>query len=181
MNQEVKARRTNVLTTFANDAAEHYGADLHRFLARRMHRPQDIADLVQEVYIRLLRVENGDFVRNPRAYILRTAANVASDFMVKNRRAQEHVVIDSEMVDHVTENPSEPPSDQLATRLSTQRQLNAALAKLPPIHQAVLLMHAREGYRYDEIAERLNVSIHQVERYLASAKQELMAIDWGWD
>jgi DNA-directed RNA polymerase specialized sigma24 family protein len=42
-------------------------------------------------------------------------------------------------------------------------------------------MHAREGYKYDEIAERLKVSIHQVERYLASAKQELMAIDWGWD
>ena len=132
MTREMKARQINLLAKFASDAAEHYSADLHRFLARRMHRPQDIADLVQEVYIRLLRVENGDFVRNPRAYILRTASNVLSDFMAKNKRAQEHVVVDSEMVDHVTENPSELPSDQLATRLSTQKQLNAALANSRP-------------------------------------------------
>ena len=49
MTREMKARQINLLAKFASDAAEHYGADLHRFLARRMHRPQDIADLVRFV------------------------------------------------------------------------------------------------------------------------------------
>jgi DNA-directed RNA polymerase specialized sigma24 family protein len=40
-------------------------------------------------------------------------------------------------------------------------------------------MHAREGYSYEEIAARLEVSIQQFGRRLASAKQRLMAIDWG--
>jgi len=177
----MKPKRSNPLAKFASYAAEHYSKELHRFLARRMHRPQDIEDLVQEVYIRLLRIENGEFVRNPRAYILTTASHVAHDFATRDQRAKEHVLIDSEMADHVTENPSELPVDQLATRLSTEKQLNAAVAKLAPIYQAVLLMHARDGYSYEEIAQRLKVSIHQVERYLANAKRELMAIDWGWD
>lgn len=153
--------------------------ELHRFLARRMHRPQDIEDLVQEVYIRLLKMENADFVRNPRAYIMTIAANVANDFMTKARRTQDHLVVDSAVVEHVSENPSDYPVDRLASQISTQKQLSSALAKLPPIHQAVLLMHARDGYKYEEIAARLKVSVHQVERYLASAKQALMEVDWG--
>jgi DNA-directed RNA polymerase specialized sigma24 family protein len=66
---------------------------------------------------------------------------------------------------------------KFANDAATERGPCEAPAPTP----GVLLMHAREGYKYDEIAERLNVSIHQVERYLASAKQELMVIDWGWD
>src|SRR5690349_1957998 len=100
-------RRTRA--KFASDAAEHYSAELHRFLARRMHRPQEIEDLVQEVYVRLLKIENGEFVRNPRAYILQTAAHVAHDFATKDRRAKEFVVIDSEIADTVSENPGDPP------------------------------------------------------------------------
>lgn len=177
----MEPKRSGLLARFASDAAANYSAELHRFLARRMHRSQDIEDLVQEVYIRLLKVDNDKFIRNPRSYILTTAAHVVSDFVAKERRAKKFVVIDSEVVETVSENPSELPPDQIATRLSTQKQLNAAIAKLPPLHQAVLLMFYREGYRYDEIASRLKVSLDQVERYLAHAKREIMAIDWGWD
>jgi len=177
----MKLTRRNPLPSFAADAAEHYGAELHRFLARRMHRPQDIEDLVQEVYVRLLRINDSEFIRNPRAYILQTAAHVVHDWVSKNRRAQSYVVVDSEIVDHITENPTEPTTDQLAKRLSTQRQLNAALAKLDASYQVVLLMHYREGYTYEEIATRLKISVAKVERRLASAKLALMDIDWRWD
>jgi len=177
----MKPKPSGFLAKFASDAAEHYSADLHRFLARRMHRPQDIEDLVQEVYIRLLKVEDDAVIRNPRNYILTTAAHVVSDFVAKEQRAKKFVMVDSEVAETASENPSELPADQIATRLSTQRQLNAALAALPPLHQAVLLMFYRDGYKYEEVAARLKVSLDQVERYLAHAKRELMAIDWGWD
>lgn len=177
----MKAKPISLLATFASKAAELYSAELHRFLARRMHRPQEIEDLVQEVYVRLLKVDEGDFVRNPRAYILQTASHVFHDYFEKDRRAQHYVVTDSEMVEHVSEHPPELPTCELAQRLSTQKQLNAALAQLSPIHASVLLMFYREGYSYEEIASQLRVSIRQVKRYLANAKQELMSIDWKWD
>ena len=61
------------------------------------------------------------------------------------------------------------------------KQLNEALAKLPPQHQAVLLLFYREGYKYEEISAQLNISLDQVERYLARAKQQLLSVDWRWD
>jgi RNA polymerase sigma factor (sigma-70 family) len=177
----MKPKSTPPLAKFASDAAEHYSAELHRFLARRLHRPDEVEDLVQEVYIRLLKIDNGEFVLNPRGYILKTAANVAHDYVEKDRRAKEHVVVNSEVADQSAENPPEHLTCSLAQQLNSQQQLSVALAKLAPIHASVLLMHYREGYSYEEIAERLKVSVRQVERYLANAKQEIMAIDWKWD
>lgn len=177
----MKPKSGSLLSKFATKAAELYSADLHRFLARRMHRPDDIQDLAQEVYVRLLKIDNGEFVLNPKAYVLQTASHVAHDYLKKDRRAQEHVVFDSEIVEEVAEQLSDEPSFDLARRLSSQEQLNAALAKLSPIHQTVLLMCYREEYSYEEIARELKVTIRQVKRYLANAKKELMEIDWQWD
>lgn len=171
-------KSTPPLAKFANDAAEHYSASLHTFLARRLHRRDEVEDLAQEVYIRLLKVGNGDFVLNPLGYILRTAAHVVVDYY---RRAQEPVVVNSEIVDYVAENPSEHLTCPLGKRLNSQQQLSVALAQLAPIHVSVILMHYREGYSYEEIADRLEVSVRQVERYLANAKQAIMEIDWKWD
>jgi RNA polymerase sigma factor (sigma-70 family) len=177
----MKGKSSSLLATFASKAAELYSAELHRFLARRMHRPQEVEDLVQEVYVRLLKIDNGDFVRNPRAYILQTASHVFHDHFEKDRRTQQYVVTDSEMVERISENPPELPTCELAQRLSTQKQLKAALAQLAPIHASVLLMFYREGYSYEEIATRLKVSVRQVKRYIAAAKQEMMGIDWKWE
>jgi RNA polymerase sigma factor (sigma-70 family) len=177
----MKPKTVSAFATFAKTAAERYGAELHRFLARRTHRPQEVEDLAQEVYIRLLKIDAGEFVQNPRAYILQTASNLVHDFIEKDRRAKQHVVVDSEVLEQASENPLEPRACDLAQRISTQKQLNAAIAQLAPIHAAVLLMYYREGYSYDEIANQLKVSLRQVKRYIAHAKKALMQLDWDWD
>src|SRR5215472_18808090 len=115
----MKSKSGSVLAKFASKAAEFYSAELHRFLARRMHRPQEIEDLAQEVYLRLLKIDTGEFVRNPRAYILQTAAYVANDFVKKDKKDKQHVVTDSEVLDQVSESPSEPEDCTLAQRLSS--------------------------------------------------------------
>jgi DNA-directed RNA polymerase specialized sigma24 family protein len=42
-------------------------------------------------------------------------------------------------------------------------------------------MRYREEYSYGEIAKELKVTVRQVERYLANAKEALMKVDWEWD
>jgi RNA polymerase sigma-70 factor (ECF subfamily) len=177
----LKSKTPARLATFARQAAERYGAELHRFLVRRMRKPQEVEDLMQEVYIRLLKIDSGEFVQNPRAYILQTASHVFHDYLERDLRAQQHVVVDSEVLEHASENPSEPPVCELAQRLSDQKQLNAAIAQLSPIHAAVILLYYREGYSYEEIAARLKVSLRQVKRYIANAKKALLEADWHWD
>jgi RNA polymerase sigma factor (sigma-70 family) len=179
----MKPERERQSAEFAEKAVEHYGERLHSFLARRMHNPQDqdVKDLVQEVCLQLLKANHTALVRNPVAYILTTAAHVAERFGKRDQRARRYVCVDSELMEFAAENPAELPADQMARRLSTQRQLNAALVQLPAIYQLVLLRFYRDGLSYVEIGKELKLSIHQVERYLAHAKEQLMAIDWEWD
>jgi len=173
--------KSNPLRAMLASKAVEYSAELHRFLVRRMRRPQEVEDLAQEVYVRLLKFGTDELIANPRGYILKTASNVAHEFLKKDRRSQEHVVVDSEIIEQFTEHADEDPTYQLARRLSTESQLNAALARLAPIHKIVLLMHYREKYTREEIAARLKVSSRQVKRYLAAAKKEFMDVDWDLD
>jgi RNA polymerase sigma factor (sigma-70 family) len=179
----MKPERERQSAEFTEKAVEHYGERLHSFLARRMHNPQDqdVKDLVQEVWMQLLKANHTALVRNPIAYIMTTAAHVAEKFGKRDKRARRYVAVDSELMEFAAENPVEPPADQMARRLSTQTQLNTAVTQLPPLYQLVLIRFYRDGLSYVEIGQELKISIHQVERYLAHAKEQLMAIDWEWD
>jgi RNA polymerase sigma factor (sigma-70 family) len=181
--ERMKAKRGSHARSFAIEALDRYSQRLHSFLMRRMHRAQDkdVDDLVQEVWIRLLKANKTEYVRDPLAYVLTIGAHVAERFGKRDRRTQEYVAVDSELAEFLSENPATQPVDDLAERLSTERQLLNALAKLPALYQAVLIMFYRDGYKYAEIAEALNISIHKVERYLAEAKDAITAIDWELD
>ena len=57
--------------------AEKQGSRLHQFLRRRVRNAADIPDLVQEVFLRLLRVPNQETIRTPEAYLMTIARHVA--------------------------------------------------------------------------------------------------------
>jgi RNA polymerase sigma factor (sigma-70 family) len=179
----MKPKRESNAKSFAIQALDLYSPRLHSFLMRRMHRAQDkdVDDLVQEVWIRVLKASKTEYVRDPLAYVLTIGAHVAERFGKQDKRTQEYVAVDSELAEFLSENPASPPADDLAERLSTERQLLTALAKLPARYQAVLIMFYRDGYKYTEIAKEMRISIHRVERYLAEAKEAIAAIDWRAD
>jgi RNA polymerase sigma factor (sigma-70 family) len=181
LDEKTKPAPERPSAAFATEAVEHYGKQLHSFLARRLNQSHEIDDLVQETYFALLKISDSDLIVNPRAYVLRVATNVLYRFSKRDKFRRRYVEVDSELVDFTVENPPSPVPDALAERLSSQNQMNAALAKLPPLYQAVLLMRYSYGYSYEEISGKLTLSWHQVERYLAQAKQSLMAVDWEWE
>ena len=55
------------------------GRDLLRFLASRLPNAADAEDLAQEVYLRLMRIDDVGLIRDPRAFALRVAANRSSE------------------------------------------------------------------------------------------------------
>src|SRR5262245_29293984 len=105
-------------SSLARSAFLHYGTELHRFLMRRLGQTQDAEDLAQEVFMRLSRIDNSEFVRQPRAYLFGVASHVVSEFRIRRSRALEWVTVDSEMVDHRAEHPSDLHQDELADQLS---------------------------------------------------------------
>jgi len=150
-------------------AADH-GDRLRRYLLRRSDS-QEVEDLIQEIYVRLLKATRDEFVRNPVAYIFTVARSVVSDFRNHAKRHRETICTDTDMMQQASEKPDCLPQDAIAASVVSKEFLLAVLNELPPEQQAALLMFERDGYSYAEIANKLNVSERQVERYLLKARE----------
>lgn len=168
---------SNTVAAFATSTFGQYRRELHRYLMRRLRKPQDVDDLAQEVYLRLLRIDEKRAIHKPLAYLYGIASHVLADFRLH----------DSELADAIhrcdpNEDWEEQPScvlpDDIADRLNLQQQIDKALAQLPPTHAAVLLCHKRDGLSYDEVAEKLGLSIFTVEKYVAQAKARVRTMSW---
>lgn len=158
---------------FATTVHTQFRAELHRFLVRRLRGDQDAGDLAQEVYLRLLRLEQGELVRQPLAYVYTIASHVAHQFRM--RTVQSPVTFDSEAVEVAAEDPEQALPDQLAEQLSAERQVDILLRDLPKMHRAVLVLCKRDGMSYEEIAAKLGISVHTVKKYLYEAKARMAA------
>jgi RNA polymerase sigma-70 factor (ECF subfamily) len=163
---------------FGVSAFKHYRRELHRYLMRRLRKPQDVDDLAQEVYLRLLRHDESKCVHKPLAYLYGIASHVVADYRIGEEHDREHLMFDSDSEENWTEEPASVLPDDMADRLNLQQQLERALAQLPPTHAAVLLAHKRDGLSYEEVAEKLHLSIHTVEKYLTQAKARIRTMPW---
>ncbi len=138
--------------------------DLIRYLRSRLPNGEDARDLAQEAYLRLLRLEQGDLVRNPEAYLFRIASNLVHEYWLKGQRT---VTANPDEVDLDTLTaPDDPPDIQTGQREAIAA-LDRVLRALPPVHQQVVLMHRRDGMTYSEIAEKLEISPHMVKKHLS--------------
>jgi DNA-directed RNA polymerase specialized sigma24 family protein len=63
-------------SAFVTSMATEYGKRLKRFLAARLRNADDVPDLAQEVYLRLLRVNDHEAIRSPEAYLVTVARHV---------------------------------------------------------------------------------------------------------
>jgi RNA polymerase sigma-70 factor (ECF subfamily) len=144
--------------------AEH-GEDLVRFLSRRLRRAVDARDLAQEAYVRLLRLDRKDLVRDPQPYVYRVAVNLLHEFELKRRA-------DADGLRRWTQEQdihgSAPAVDREAEARAIREQLTGVLRELTPKCRAVLILHRRDGMTYDEIGERLGISASMVKKYLAA-------------
>lgn len=146
---------------------DRYHDQLLRFLSRGLSEQSDAQDLAQEVFLRLLRVEDPDLIRHPRAYLYRVAVNVIQEWRLRNRRfpIQDNHDLEQE--------PDEgEPMEQLEATERAQR-LNAAVARLPARYRAVLMLRVNRGLTHKEVAEELGMTPRMVKRHLIKAYAKL--------
>jgi RNA polymerase sigma-70 factor (ECF subfamily) len=140
--------------------------DLVRFIARRLRSTVDARDLAQETYVRLLRLERKDLIRDPRPYLYRIACNVLFEFELGRKADNAGLRLWSAERRNDLE-PSAGALDSSADVLTLQRRLESTLKGLSPKCRAVVMLHRREGLTYEEIAERIGISPSMVKKYLA--------------
>jgi len=135
-------------------------ADLKRTLTRRLGCADLAGDALQDTWLKLESRDDAEGVREPFAYLLRTAVNVAYD----RQRNQSRLVSASEIEALLAEQPD--PAPEPPDALTARRELDtlmAAIGKLPERRRQILVM-----VRW-EVAERLGVSLRTVEQELKKA------------
>jgi len=140
---------------------------LRIFLYRRTRVKPDVADLVQEVYLRLMRIHDTDAIHNPEGYLFTVASNLLREQAVLDQRQSLHADLDQPEVQAELQ-WSPAIEDQLDTHARTRR-LRAVLAQLSPKCQAAVFLKYHRGLSYEEIAGHLGVSVHMVQKYLGQA------------
>jgi len=144
--------------------ARHQAA-LQTFFRRRIRTSSDAPDLVQEVYLRMLRVSDTEAIRSPEVYLFTVASNLVKEHAVLDRRQANQVDIDDWSVQ---EGLGEIP--QLDGQLDTKQRLarlRVVLDQLSPKCRTALVLQYRDGLSYQEIGSRIGVSQHMVKKYLA--------------
>ena len=140
---------------------------LQAFFHRRLQAKSEAADLVQEVYLRMLRVRDPETIQNPEAYLYTVAGNLLKERLVASRRQGEIArVEEADTTSWQTNMPELEVTTDTARRLA---RLRVVLGELSPQCAAALLLQYRHGLSYQEIAERLEISPRMVKKYLAQS------------
>jgi len=127
-----------------------YAHDLRRFAVYLSGSETLADDLVAEAFVRAWTVRDRIEFPTVRGYLFAIVRNL---FLQHQRRESRRRPLDEEMAD-------DRPGPE--TRASDQDELRivlAALATLPEIDRAAVLMRADEGLAYEEIAAALGISV----------------------
>lgn len=176
MNPNSEATDTEIMETVRDgeigrlgELFERHHRVLYRFFLRSSGSPAVAEDLVQEVFVRLLKYRHtfrgGEFL----PWMFRLARNAAADHF-----GRQHAT------DPLPEDASEPASPEpLASELVVKEQeearLRMALRSLPPDKRELLLLARFELLPYQEIARLLDTSVGAVKVRVHRALKDLRA------
>jgi RNA polymerase sigma factor (sigma-70 family) len=153
--------------TFLADLDRRYRVPLSRYFVKRIRDVYDVDDLVQEVFIRLVRQAAIESVEQIDSYVFRTAANVIHD-RARRLAARHHREHDALSEGDLPANDLSPERVLLA-REELARAI-AALAELPDTTRRVFVLRRYEDMRFEQIAAHLGMTVSGVRWHMAQAK-----------
>lgn len=151
---------------------QDHHAWLLTWLRKKLGCAHHSADLAHDTFVRLLSAPPSQELREPRAYL----TTVAHGLMVNHlrRQALERAYAEALAWLPVATSPS-PESRALV--METLLEIDALLDGLPGKARQAFLLSQLEGLRYAEIAERLNVSVSMVKKYMMQAISHCLGLD----
>lgn len=137
---------------------------LKGYLGRFLRRPEDVEEIAQEAFLKVLEAGSRGAVQNPEAYLYRTARNLALNSLSRKSAA---------LVDYIEEIAG---PDVISISGSLEEQIVAredfelfcrTLARLPEQCRRVVVLHKVYGMSQREVADYLSLSVSTVEKHLA--------------
>lgn len=150
-----------------------YRPSLLRYFGRRTRDRADLEDMVQEVFVRLIKRGGTSSLerQNLSAYMFETASSLLKDRARRQqtRHADAHEPFDQDR--HAGEDFS--PEHVMLDREKLARA-TAVLLELPERTRVIFVLRRLEGMRFNDIAARLGISVSAVEKHMQRAVTHLM-------
>jgi RNA polymerase sigma-70 factor (family 1) len=159
--QEIKAGNM-----FAFDVLyRKYNKKLYKFGYSILKSTVEAENLIQDVFLNLwenrLKVEKNSSIKS---YIFTITYNSAISIIRKKARESQFI----EYLKSLQEITEAPVNVELEYNELTKK-LDEIIKELPQRQKEVYLLHKVEGLKYNEIAERLNISVNTIENHMSHA------------
>lgn len=156
------------LRTLPSDWLQYY-QELLRTWTHRAGSRQDAEDATHDVLTMALEGKITTTLVHPRGFLHRCVRNRLTD---QHRRAQ---ILDTLPLHslHETDQPTMEDPDAHIRNSQLIDSLTAALAELPLKCRQVFIWQKIEGYSQEEIAQRLDISVNMVQKYMIRALRHL--------
>jgi RNA polymerase sigma-70 factor (ECF subfamily) len=133
-------------------------------IAAKLGSKQEAHEVAQEAYVKLLSLEHREAVSYLRAFLFKTAANLATDRL--RRRSRRAFVMSGASLDRAVFDLS--PEREVAGEQAIAR-MREAIDELPPKCREAFLLYRIEELSCEEIAARLGLQQRMVWKYIARA------------
>jgi len=144
-------------------------------LMRRGRTSHEAEDILQESWIKMACYEREHPVKEPAAFLMRTALNLSIDAHRMTVSHGEEVAVEDVVLIDVA-----PSIDDVVLARERMARLTIGLRRLSPKTRDIFLSYRLEGLTYQEIAARHGLSVSSVEKHVARAMLQLAAwmADW---
>jgi RNA polymerase sigma factor (sigma-70 family) len=148
-------------------AMQWHGRELVNMLWRILGNEQDVCDAYQDTFLKLAHHEYGSKPENVKAYVFRSASNIAISIL-------RHKVVEK---NHrtpgiTTHNNTNSPASELDTRYLTE-MLRAGIAELPEHFREIVTLHDLGDLSYEQVAKIMGITAATARVYRCKAVQLL--------
>lgn len=155
-----------------NALYQQYGREVWSIVFARWLNAEIANDICQETFLRLWQQwQRGEQIRNPRAWLLRVARNLAEDY--GKSAFQRNGTQEPEYL--ATVSSSQPTPAEHLQKLEAMQLVRRFLQELAPADREILTLRYGLEYPIERIAQTLGVNISAVHMRLTRARQRLAA------
>lgn len=145
---------------------KNHNEELVRYLTSRLKSHDEAVEVAQEAYVRLLRLDDTSTIGFLRAFLFRTATNIAIDRIRRRGLAQAYV--DQEQPQQVDEMFGFTPERSIAAKQALERVLDC-ISTLPPKCRQAFVDYKFKNRSYDDIAADMGLTSSMIRKYVLRA------------
>lgn len=125
-------------------------------------KQQDVDDILQETFTRVLRTDKTQEIQSPKGYLFAVSRN-----LVLKKLGEQSKVIHAEIDEALLEPDSDASLESDLYQKAKFQHLSNALSSLPENHRRAILLRKLYCLSHKEIANKMNISVSSVEKYIA--------------